>query len=352
MATRAYCVLPVHRLSNTGGTHVLTCKVRLILNPAAIHTVNTTESLVKKKLGQLLQWYEEFTGLDEVRMAQNRVLEAEAKFVTAQERRREASTLVSAIQSKLKDLWAELDNTSRGEERYVHLITQEHSILKEEKRAAQEFQSCEREERECFAVLSSAVKESHEKERAQAERTKYWSIIGSVIGTIIGIIGSSVNNQIKMKEMRRLIGESLLKHGEQDILTDVSQALSKHEKSLSVIVREMQHIASVPSDKVSGHHNELVKKFDSHVNNKTVTLSEMIDEILKLLKKQEVCFDKNFQELKSVIVSQNIQIGDDQVVVLPYDTHERLQQQLRNTVTFFAIAAVVVPLVCKYFGLL
>jgi uncharacterized membrane protein YcjF (UPF0283 family) len=112
----------------------------------------------------------------------------------------------------------------------------------------------------------------------------------------------------------------------------------------------MQHIAPVPSDSVSGHHNELVHKFDNH--SETVTISEMIDEILKLLKKQEVCFDKNFQELKSVIVSQNVQIGDDQVVVLPFDTHERLQQQLRNTVTFFAIAAVVVPLVCKYFGLL
>lgn len=351
MATRVYCVLPVHRLSNTVVTHVLTCKDRLILNPAGIHTVNTTESLVKRKFGQLLQWYEEFTGLDEVRMAQNRVLEAEAKFVAAQERRREASTLVSAIQSKLKDLWAELDNTSRGEERYVHLITQEHSILKEERRAVHEFQSYEREEREYFAALSSAVKESHEKERAQAERTKYWSIIGSVIGTIIGIIGSSVNNQMKMKEMRRLIGESLLKHGEQDILTDVSQVLSKHEKAMSVIVREMQHIASVPSDKVSGHHNELVYKLDNQVNSETVTISEMTDEILKLLKKQEVCFDKNFQELKSVIVSQNIQIGNDQVVVLPYDTHERLQHQLRNTVTFFAIAAVVVPLVYKYFGI-
>jgi len=351
MATRVYCVLPVHRLSNTVVTHVLMCKVRLILNPAAIHTVNTTESLVKRKFGQLVHWYEEFTGLDEVRMAQNRVLEAEAKFVTAQERRREASTLVSAIQSKLKDLWAELDNTSRGEERYVHLITQEHSILKEERRAVQEFQTYERAERECFAALSSAVKESHEKERAQAERTKYWSIIGSIIGTVIGIIGSSVNSQMKMKEMRRLIRESLLKHGEQDILTDVSQSLSKHEKALSVIVREMQHIASVPSDKVSGH-NELVHKFDNQVNSETVTISEMTDEILKLLKKQEVCFDKNFQELKSDIASQNIRIGDDQFVVLPCDTHERLQQQLRNTVTFFTIAAVVMPLVCKYFGLL
>lgn len=341
-------MMHVHRLSNTA--HVLRHKCRSVLNPAGIHTVNTSESFVKRKFEQLLRWYEEVTGLDEVRITQNRVLEAEARFVTAQERRRDASTLVSTIQSKLKDLWAELDNTSRGEERYVHLITQEHSILKEERRAVQEFQRYEREERDYFAALSSAVKESHEKERAQAERTKYWSIIGSIIGTIIGIVGSSVNNQMKMKELRRLIGESLLKHGNQDIPTIVTEVLSKHEQALSVIVRDMKHIASVESDNVSGYHNELVHKLDK-VNSETITASEMIDEIIKLLKKQEVCFDKNLQELKSVVTSQNIQIGDDQVVVLPYGNHERLQQQLRNMVAFCAIVSVVVPLVCKYFGL-
>lgn len=345
-------MISVHRFSNSVVTpRVLRHKVRLVLNPAAIHTANTAESLVKRKFEQLLQWYEGVTGLDEVRMAQNRVVEAEAKFVTAQERRRDATALVSAIQAKLKDLWAELDNTSRGEERYVHLITQEHSILKEERRAVQEFQQYEREERDCFAALSLAVKESHEKERAQAERTKYWSIIGSIIGTIIGIVGSSVNSQIKMKELRRLIGESLLKHGEQDISTNISEVLSKHENALSVIVRDMKHIASVPSDNISGHHNHLVHELDNKVSRELVTISEMIDEILKLIKKQGVCFDGNFQEMKSVITSQNIQIGDDQVVVLPYDMHERFQQQLRNMVTICVIASVVVPLVCRYLGL-
>jgi hypothetical protein len=352
-----YSVVPVLRLLNIPTIcHVVTSyKVRLVSNSTAIHTVNTSESLVKRKLKELLQWYEEVTGMDEVRLAQNRVIEAEEKFVSAQERRREANKSVSVIQSKLKDLYAELDNTTRGEERYVYLITQEHSVLKEERKAVEEFQRYECEERDYFATLSSAVKESHEKERAQYERTKYWSIIGSIIGTVIGIIGSSVNSEMKMKELRRLVRDSLPKHVDQDISMNVPEVLSKHEKQLSVIISEMKNIASLPSDHVLGRLNELVHTLDNKVNNETVTAtSETLHEILKSLKQQEACFDRNFQEIKSLILSQNIQIGDDQVVVLPCGMDERLKQQLLKIqliVTCCTIASVAVPLLCKYFGL-
>ncbi|KAK3928880.1 Mitochondrial potassium channel [Frankliniella fusca] len=115
---------------------------------------------------------------------------------------------LAAVRDRLKDIYAELDQTSRGEDRYVLLITQEHKVLKDERRLAEQFNRCEQEERENFSTLSSAVKESHEKERIQAERTKYWSIIGSIIGTMIGIAGSSINNEFKMRELRKLVRES------------------------------------------------------------------------------------------------------------------------------------------------
>lgn len=82
--------------------------------------------------------------------------------------------------------------------------------MKEERKLSSEFSLSEREERECFTFLSSSVKESHEKERAQAERTKYWSVIGSVIGTIIGVVGSSINNEFKMRELRKLVSNFLI----------------------------------------------------------------------------------------------------------------------------------------------
>ena len=76
----------------------------------------------------------------------------------------------------------------------LHLF-QEHQILKEERDLLTSFQVLERQERESFSQLSNAVRNSHEKERAQAEKTKYWSVIGSVIGATIGIIGTTINNR-------------------------------------------------------------------------------------------------------------------------------------------------------------
>ena len=44
------------------------------------------------------------------------------------------------------------------------------------------FGDAEREERELFATMSAAVKLGHERERAHAERNKYWYIVASIFG--------------------------------------------------------------------------------------------------------------------------------------------------------------------------
>jgi hypothetical protein len=53
------------------------------------------------------------------------------------------------------------------------LITQEHQILRRERQLMQDFSDLEKLERESFSLLSAAVRDSHEQERAQAEKTKY-----------------------------------------------------------------------------------------------------------------------------------------------------------------------------------
>lgn len=105
----------------------------------------------------------------------------------------------------MKAIHSELDKTSRGEDRYLTLLTQEHEKIKEEKALLTVLDEVEGAERYHFSLLSNAVRESHERERARAEKTKYWSIIGSVAGAIIGIVGTSLNNWLKMRELRGLI---------------------------------------------------------------------------------------------------------------------------------------------------
>lgn len=52
------------------------------------------------------------------------------------------------------------------------------------------------------------MRESHEKERARAERTKNWSLVGSVLGALIGVAGSTYVNRVRLQELKALLLEA------------------------------------------------------------------------------------------------------------------------------------------------
>ena len=60
---------------------------------------------------------------------------------------------MTEVTAKLKGLHAELEKTHRGEDKYLTLVTEEHSILKEERELLLNFQQTERRERECFSKV-------------------------------------------------------------------------------------------------------------------------------------------------------------------------------------------------------
>lgn len=248
-------LLSPRRLSGLTSTECQTQSLSSSVNaPASVPdatAVSPPREFVSEKFRALMAWYEEVTGLREVRLSQDKVLTAEDRFIASQNARRDVSKELAVVRDKLKDIYSELEGTSRGEDRYVQLITQEHRVIKDERRLAELFNRCEQEERENFSLLSSAVKESHEKERIQAERTKYWSIIGSIIGTMIGIGGSSINNEFKMRELRKLVKESaqatLLSRQEADVpkdlllmsnnIKEISQRLAQEQVSVMKVVQ-------------------------------------------------------------------------------------------------------------------
>lgn len=74
--------------------------------------------------------------------------------------------------------------------------------LQEERRLRTAYENAEGSEREKFSLFSVAVRGSHEKERTRAERTKNWSIIGSVLGALIGVMGSTYVNRVRLQVRR------------------------------------------------------------------------------------------------------------------------------------------------------
>lgn len=200
---------------------------------------------------KVVSWYERVTGIGEVRVAQDRVLESQKQFMISQDKRRDIAVELRTIQNKLKDIRNELLNTSRSEDRYIELVTQEHALLKQENSIIEQVNFSEKEERDSFIMLSTTLKDSHDRERIQAERTKYISIVGSILGTVIGIIGSTVINAWKMNEFKRMLLETKV---------DTSNSLKSDQ--IKHLVLEVQK------------QNEILKQAHSKLNTDTKLADE------------------------------------------------------------------------------
>jgi hypothetical protein len=221
----------------------------------------------------------------------------------------------------------------------------------------------EKQERESFALLSSALRDSHEKERARTEKTKYWSIIGSIIGAIIGITGSTINNYMKMKEMRSIVGrasensEDLRKLSIQlcdsvrnqsqkmdGLLVDLHTTLAKGDESPK---------AAAPLDKI---------RFSATADD----IHKQTERILGALKSQEQNFDAEIREIRNLLGiehSQKYGGGEGEMVVyvgpemksMMLETEQNLERKIKYSAlasaTFvYTALALTLPIVFSYFG--
>ncbi|XP_008851476.1 coiled-coil domain-containing protein 51 [Nannospalax galili] len=180
--------------------------------------------------------YEEFVGLNEVQEAQGNVTEAEKVFMVARGLVREAREDLEVQQAKLKEVRDRLDRVSREDNQYLELATLEHRMLQEEKRLRTAYLRAEDSEREKFSLFSAAVRESHEKERTRAERTKNWSLIGSVLGALIGVAGSTYVNRVRLQELKALLLEA------QKGPVSLQEAIREQASSYSLQQRDLQDL--------------------------------------------------------------------------------------------------------------
>ncbi|CAI5767719.1 Hypothetical predicted protein [Podarcis lilfordi] len=200
--------------------------------------------------------YEEFVGLNEVREAQGNVTEAEKRFMVARGIVRESRETWEAQQLKLKEIRDRLDRVSRDDIQYLELATLEHKLLQEEKRYRSTYQTAEESEREAFSLFSAAVRESHEKERTRAEKTKNWSIIGSVLGAIIGVLGSTYVNRVRLQELKALVFEA--QKGPinlQEAIREQASTYNSQQRDLSDLVANLKDIlqaVAVTSQEATG----------------------------------------------------------------------------------------------------
>lgn len=163
--------------------------------------------VVYKRVYALNAWYTRIIGLDEVQLYQNRVVTLQEKLLTTQEKRRTIGQELVELRRKSNDLQEQLHKVKRQEDlqRFLELMREETEILKQEQQISSLFANCDREEREIFTAFSNAIRDSHEKQRAQIEYSKYLSLILSITGSFLVFVYST----LRKEDLKRFISENV-----------------------------------------------------------------------------------------------------------------------------------------------
>ncbi|XP_059173180.1 mitochondrial potassium channel-like isoform X2 [Physella acuta] len=269
--------------------------------------------------------YEDVVGLAEVKQAQEKVVNAEQKFLQVQEDRRAMQQELHTIQAEVRTVGAELEKTSRTDTHYIDLVKKEHEILLIEREMNNKLKTLDKAERDFFSLLSAALRESHEKERSRAEKTKYWSIIGSIIGAVIGIVGSTINNVKRMKELRAIVEESAQNTDSYKLLINrlldnaTEEQLNIHPDHLLKDTRKVRGLAFLNPEELKKHTDLILSSVESS--------SEMIFSQINILK-DTISFQTVGGDKTNISCSSNILEGE----MLVKDIQEKLDTSIKKNI--------------------
>ncbi|CAF1178696.1 unnamed protein product [Adineta steineri] len=255
---------------------------------------------INNKKSRLYRWldiYEDFVGLKEVKQAQSAVNDAERSFIKTQTERRSYSNELIKLQNDLARIRIDMDKLSRSDDAYFELFKSEHDLVKKEKLTQLELKKQDEIERQLFSSLQLALRESQEKEKMRIERTKYWSIIGSVVGALAGMIGATLTNRHRIKEFHNITQES------QKLYENL---IDKQEISIDKLKQELTNLSSNDS-----YENILLlnQQIEERIQSKLIYHTNFM--LISAIIRQDKVFRLQIQALSSIVnnVNSNRDLG-------------------------------------------
>lgn len=211
-----------------------------------IQNINGTQfepSPLPKKVVKWWQWYQQLTGLDKVELAKEQVIFAQDKLFKCQDERRHLNREAMTINDKLKEVYSELIQIKRDDPKYVQLTIIENKNLQDQAKIISQLNLLEKEEKDYFTLLATAIKEYHDSQTMNAQKYKYLSILASAILAIISLIGSIIYNNKRIVNIQNIIyeaqqkNENLLRNSfhslERDINTTFNKLIENNNRNIS-----------------------------------------------------------------------------------------------------------------------
>lgn len=205
------------------------------------------------KIVKWWQWYNQLIGMDSVETARRQVIVLQDKLFECQDNRRILNRELTDITYKLQDIYAELIQTKRDDPKYVQLTIVEHKSLQEQKKIINQLAMSEKEERDNFTQLATAIKDYHVSQNLNAQNYKYLSIIASAALAIVSLIGSMIINNRRILDVRNTIGIAQEKN---------ESLMQTHTNELSDIKGILQSL----NTKVSQQLADIGKKQENAIN--------------------------------------------------------------------------------------
>ena len=189
---------------------------------------------------------ENITGHAEVLLAQKHVKEHKDALKAWRNELALAIQSYEEVQHQLKRLYTRKTHIYQDQKRDLAILQaindEEESLLFKEQESVAHVEECKQKERETFEALSDAIQDSHEKERAQSERMKYYTRIGSLLGAFFGFLGSNffIRREIRQYNLQQSQRLSQV----EELLTD-DEDRHKDQTSVNTINSIQEQIASI-----------------------------------------------------------------------------------------------------------
>uniref|UniRef100_A0A915CVY6 Coiled-coil domain-containing protein 51 n=1 Tax=Ditylenchus dipsaci TaxID=166011 RepID=A0A915CVY6_9BILA len=265
-----------------------------------------------------------------VREAREEVTQCEYLLQSAHQNRRQKQLELNRLQAHLKDIHLELDRTQRGEDRYLHLLTEQHKTIKLETALLSEFAEFENQERDAFEMLKNRLRISHERERENEQTTKYWSLTFGIVGAMLGIVGTSINNYMKMRELNRLFPSAQEVH---PVLEEIASLVHTQQTQVSKFLEDVVTALRFDPQKlgtvsIQNPEGQIQTKVEVLTQQNTALFKQM-EELKRLIKLD--------QSLNGANPSSVVYVGD-QMESLLHQTERNLESKMKLQTLFTVVA--------------
>lgn len=260
-----------------------------------------------KVVSYLKSTTEEFTGQAEIVRAQAHVRGRRDELQVLRREVAEAASRYDEIQLKLRQVYVKKTQMYQAKQRDLSALqainTEEGELLLEEQSLAESLDTIKQKERECFEALGNAIVESHEKERTQSERMKYYSRLGSVLGAALGFLGSNIFLRREVRKHHGLQKDQMesVEKSLQGLVDRVATYRQSQEGQMEAVEKSLQELV----DRVT-KQRELVPEVRQYSKGPTDSLAPDVQE--EMMDDMPLENDRLVEDLSQSALVTNFQI--------------------------------------------